>query len=130
MSNAPKLNGLATATIYPSRFVTQSTTDFQFTQSTTGDLPIGISQEWTHDAPIPSAATGAAAAGQELSVYGLGQICFLMCGTGVTSGDFLKPDTNGKALVATVGTDKFGAQAVASGASGELVRVIVTQSGH
>ena len=125
MSNAPLLSMFATGTIEPSRFVTLSAAaDYTAAQSGTGEKPIGVSQEWSRLTPLPGAATRAATTGEEFGAYGVGQVCYLECGTAIVRADYLKPDTNGKAIKAA-GTDYFGAQALASGAVNTVIRVLV-----
>lgn len=120
----------AATTIRPSRFVTMSVThDSKVDESNAGDTGIlGISAEWTQDAPIPSETTGdAAASGEQVRIYGLADICFLELGSGGAQvGDWLKPDNDGKGVTATIGTDFIGARALETGADGDKVRVQVT----
>jgi len=122
------LNYVAGGTIEPSRFVKASTVaDFQALQCGAGEKAIGVSQEGSYLYPStsnPSNPTYAATTGESLFVYAVGSICYLTCGSGVTQGDFLKSDSTGQALTATVG-DYFGAQAHQSGASGEKILVEV-----
>ena len=120
----------ANGTIRPSVFVTLDTAgDEQVVQSTTGDLPFGVSQEGMKRTPglTGSDNTVAAEAGDLLRIYGLGDDCLLYCGGTVTAADFLKPTGGGLAITATVGTDKIGAQALQSGTSGQKIRVRVVQ---
>ena len=127
MSNAPAFSLFATGTIEPSRFVTLSAAaDFTAEQSAAGEKPLGVSQEWSRLTPLTGAATYAAANGQEVSVYSLGQVCYLAAGTGIARGDLLKPDADGKALKAGT-SDKYGAIALESGVSGQLIRVQVRE---
>jgi hypothetical protein len=127
MSNAPALSLFATGTIEPSRFVTLSdASNFYCKQSGSGDKPLGVSQEFSRLTPLPGASTYAATTGEELGVYTVGQVCYLECGTAITRGDYLKPDANGKALN-SASTNKYGAVALESGASGNLIRVQVRE---
>ena len=127
MTNAPALSLFATGTIEPSRFVTLSAaSDFYCKQSGSGDKPLGISQEFSKLTPLPSAATYAATTGQEIGVYTVGQVCYLTCGTAITHGDFLIPDASGQAINGA-STEKYGAVALESGASGDLIRVQVRE---
>lgn len=119
---------MANGNIYPCRFVKLDTTaDHKVLQSGAGDLSIGISQEGTNQAPIPEASTQyAAAAGQALKVYGVGERCKLEIGSGgCTAGDLLKPDADGKGVAVTAG-NTYGAVALTTSAAGELAEVVVT----
>lgn len=121
---------LAAGQIFPSRFVKLATTglDSQVLQAGDGNATLGISQEWMHDAPIPSETTGdAAASGEAIRVYGTGDVCLLeLGGTVVTSAPHIKSDTNGKGVAATLGTDNVSAIALEQGVSGEKIRVYIT----
>lgn len=115
--------------IAPSRFVKAGSTDFEVLQATANAQILGIAQEGTREAPIPSVSTNLAASDTEtLSVYGLTEECLLELGGTVTVGARLKSDANGKGVAAaTTGTtaQEYGAIALEGGASGELIRVQV-----
>lgn len=140
--------GQSSGTILVSSFVAiDPTANFTFRQASsaangaTTDPPIGISQPGTVIAPNlvnalnfnntgAAAAQGVAAfAGQELQIFGPGDICWLTVGTGggstpVLAGSFLSVDGGGNGAVVTSGS----AQArsfQASSASGDLIQVIV-----
>jgi hypothetical protein len=101
--------------------------NFTAKQSVVGEKPLGVSQEWSRLTPLPGAATYAAADGNEVSVYSLGQVCYLTCGTAsITRGAQLKPDALGKAQVA-VSTNAYGALALESGVAGSLIRVVIRE---
>lgn len=122
----------ANGNIATSVFVTLDTAgDEQCVQSTTGDLPFGISQEGMKAAPglAGSDNTIAAAAGDLLRVYTIGDDCLLSVGGTVTRGDFLKPTGGGLGITATVGSDNVGAQALQSGTSGQKIRVQIVRFG-
>lgn len=133
------LNGYpvaANGNITVSSFVDiDATAQFRVKQSGTGSRPVGISQIGPQTAPglvygltqgstnpVPYAAT----AGKELEIFGPGDICWLMVGTGggVTAGDFLKPDAQGNALTTTTPNDIVAAQTFQSGNAGNLVVVV------
>ncbi len=126
------LNFVASSTIQPARFVTPSG-DNTVTQSVLGDEPIGISGVAVKYAPIPQITNNPGAeAGDTLQVYGLGDYCLLVLGSGgCNAGDFLKPDGSGQGIVSgNTAVDAVGARAVNGGAVGEFVRVqIVTGRG-
>lgn len=118
---------VAGGNISPSRFVTQSTTDWKVTQSGAGSKVLGVSQVGTNFAPIPEVSSPyAAIAGQQLSVFEDGEECLLELGGSVTAGDELKSDASGKGVVlAGSGAENIGALALQSGSSGELIKVRV-----
>lgn len=121
---------MATGDVNPSRFITLTAgADHVCSQSTTGDLPIGISQEYAHYAPYGSNSTLAASSAQSIAFYGVGEYCLLELGGTVANGDPLKPDSSGKGVVGTVGSDKIGARATEAGVSGTLIRVLVQPIG-
>lgn len=124
---APNISMMATGDIYPSRFVTPTAGgDRAVSQSTTGDLPIGISAEYAHYAPYGSSnSTLAASSAQSIAFYGIGEVCPLEIAGTVQTGDFLKSDTSGKGVVGTLQTDKIGARALEAGTSGSIIRVYV-----
>jgi hypothetical protein len=131
------LNGLklvATTTIYPSTFCTiDSASNFGVKPATLAtDFPIAVSQPGT--AQFPGAANAidgstsaqpAAQSGQELGLFGVGDICDITVGSAaVTAGQRLTNDGNANAIPATSGK-YYGAIALQSGAVGELIQVLV-----
>jgi len=125
--NTPVLSLTATGDIRPSRFVSMSTAaDFTAAESNAGDWVVGVSQVGTRDAPgLSGAGTDAAQTGESFHAFANGQIAWLECGTTITRADLLKPDNDGKAIVGTAGV-YYGAQALESGVTGDLIYVIVT----
>ena len=125
--NTPLLSLVATGDIRPSRFVSMSTAaDFTVAESNAGDWVLGVSQMGTRDAPgLSGAGTDAAQPGENLHIFTNGQTACLECGTTITRADILKPDGDGKAIIGTTGV-YYGAQALESGVSGDLIQVIVT----
>lgn len=119
-------NFQATGNINPSVFVKIDTSnDNSVVQCVGSDQAIGVSQEFSKLAPIPGAASLAAASGDNVRVYGLGAICLLTAGSaGYTRGDKLKPDANGNAITAS-SNDLFGAIALESAVAAALGRVQV-----
>jgi len=130
-------NFIATGTIAPFRFVVLDTTSanlFSVLQANGNQgTIIGISQPGTHDAPGTSGAgTDAADSGETLTVFGPGDVCLLELGTGgVTAGDFVAPDTNGKGVTVTAAAtvQYIGAKALETGVAGDRVRVVVVLGG-
>lgn len=122
--SSPLLGLVATGNIAPSRFVKLSGS-FGAAQAAADDRPIGISGEYTkrHDSTLH------AESGDQVLVYGLGQVCLLEVSANVAAGQLLKSDANGAGVpVATNATPTqqwFGAVALESRSSGELCRVQV-----
>jgi len=112
--------------IAPSRFVKLSTAaDNTALQCGAGEMPVGVSQRGTRNAPYSSLDDGyAAIAGENLQVHGLGDLAVVECGGTVTAGTSVKADTDGKAVNASAG-DKCGGFAHQSGSSGLLVLVLI-----
>lgn len=114
--------------IYPSRFVKLSTAaDNTALQAGANDPQIGISQVGTKDAPgLTGASAYAAEAGDNIQIWGLGDICLLEAGAGGwTRGDRLKSDADGKGVpIAGTGANQHvGAYALESAAANEFGRV-------
>lgn len=127
-------NFLADGDINPSRFVGPSLSNPNrvvqcdpFGDGGKSAAPIGVSQQGTKAAPIPSASTLAAAQGDPIKVYGDGEQCLLEYGGTVTQGDYLVPDTDGKAVTMQTSGEvqSYGAIALESGSSGDKRRVLV-----
>lgn len=119
---------VATGTIAPSRFVKPNVAlDHAVQQADAASLPIGISQENMKLAQFDlyAANTAAAASGDPINVYTEGEECLLELGGTVTAGVGLKPDADGKGVLATMGTDAIGARSLEQGVSGDLIRVQV-----
>lgn len=137
------LNGYpvaATGPITVSTFVDIDTTvNFGVKQAGTGSRPIGISQAGPLQSPnlanIFSAGAVnpspgiAATAGYQLGIFGPGDMCWLLLGTGggCNAGAYLKPDPNGRGLATTSTNDVVAAQAFQSGNAGDLVVVYCMQ---
>lgn len=127
---APNKGLFATGTIQPCRFISvNNAADSAVTASASGDLPIGVSAEYAHDAPFGSTNnTYAAASGQNVAFYGIGEICLLELTGTVAAGDYLKVDSAGTAITGTIQTDKIGAQALEAGVTGSFIRVYVMRN--
>lgn len=114
--------------IRPHRFVKISTVaNATLLEADAGELPIGISQPGTKEAPgLNGASTLAAAAGDEMMFYPPGTETLLYIGSGgVTSGSHLKSDADGKGVTAGTDKDAYGAIALESALENELCRVLV-----
>ncbi len=117
---------VAGGNISPSRFVMMDTSaNSQVLQSTVGSLSVGISHEGTLQAPLPSVTGYAGTAGGPVMVYGLGDTCSVVLGSGgCTSGHYLTSDSSGQAVIAT-GSNAYYALSKGTAAAGALVRVQV-----
>jgi hypothetical protein len=117
-------NFKASGTIAVSTFVKVSGSN-TCAQAGSGDVPIGVAQEWANAAPISGASTSAAVSGDQVKVYGLGDICLLQSSTaGWTAGDQLKPDSSGNGVAAS-SNDTYGAIALETISGSALGRVQV-----
>jgi len=133
LSNATFVAG---GTINPCRFVTMvpllysgtTTPSADFTvwpatagTSSKGDRVIGVSQEGTG---LWSTST-AAVAGDQLRVFGPGEVALVECGGTVTAGAWVKSDANGKAVVASADEDFVGGIALQAGADGTKIQIYI-----
>ena|SRR5579859_2244988 len=124
---------IAGGNIAPSVFVTPDTTvpGGQVVQAAATDKVVGISQPGTRQAPLPGLDDGyCAIATQGLVVYDENDVCWLQIGGTVTVGDFLKPTTGGVGITTTTDGDFYGARALESGVSGDLINVEVRFGFH
>lgn len=119
-------NFIAGETLYPNRFVVRDATDDNtVNMATAGLLAIGITHEGSKYAPIPEVATVTLAeAGDGVRVHGDGEEAYLDIAGTVTPDDYLKPDADGKGVVASA-ANPFSAIALQNGSSGEQIRVLV-----
>lgn len=76
-----------------------------------GDEAYGVSHEGTREAPIPGVTPLHAASGESALIYGPGDNCEVLAAEAISAGDFLRPNSAGKAVVAADGENYF-AQAV------------------
>lgn len=123
-----RLNGTANGTINPSRFcITDTSVSNAFDQaSANSQFLIGVSQEYSKNAPIPGASQEAADAGDPVFVYSVGEVCLLQSTTaGWTAGDRLTSDANGNGVTAS-GTQYYGAIARSTLSGAGLGNVEVT----
>lgn len=114
--------------IRPCRFVTQDpSNDYKVLESNANDRPIGISQEGYRAPNLPdqTAQTLAAQDGDQVTIYGEGEICLLEINDTIVAGNLLKPDANGLGVLAETDGDATGAEALESGAANDKIRVIV-----
>ena len=116
----------ANGDIYPCRFVKLDPADGKVVQCLAGDLPFGISQEGTRRSPYVDPSGKAAAAGEPLAVYTLGERALLQVNGPVTPELRLKADANGMGIaVASPSVDAYGGIALFNGAAGKLIETLV-----
>lgn len=116
---------IAGGNIGSSRFVSiQPGESNAILQSVAGQHAIGISQEGSREAPIPGAGVLAALEGEICDVYGLGDSCEVEAAATIAAGDYIKPDANGKAVVALAG-DRYSAIARVDAATNTRVKVVI-----
>jgi hypothetical protein len=104
MPNTPP-NLIARGNISASRFVKLDTaTNFGVVQATANSKNIGVIYEGTNQAPLSDIVTTdyAAKSGQEIRLYGDGDVCSVIAGAAVTAGDLVKSDANGYAVTTAV----------------------------
>jgi hypothetical protein len=125
---------IAGGDIFPARFV-RITGEFTISQcSASTQSIIGVSQEGTFAPPNLATLLGgtesgvAASVGKTLKVFGLGDVCMIVAGTGgVTAGTKVKSDADGKAINigVTAGTYNVGGTALNTVNAGEKVLIQV-----
>lgn len=111
--------------INPARFCTIDTTaNATVVESNSGDVKVvGISTEATKNAPQEGGSTLAAAANDVLRMYPRGSDPLLTLGVGgCIAGDWLKPDNDGKGVVAASASVAH-AMAFEAGSADEKVKV-------
>lgn len=116
--------------INPCRFV-DITGSFTVSEADASDIPLGISGEATRDAPLPSGQSALhAKSGDAATVYVMGNVCLLEIGTGgVTAGDRLKPDADGKGITSGTAGEIVGAVALETASADEFAKVFVLSPG-
>ncbi|MGV3485962.1 MAG: hypothetical protein ACO1RT_16220 [Planctomycetaceae bacterium] len=120
-----KRSYLVGGNIYPSRFVKiEAGESNTILQSGAGDHSIGVSHEGTREAPIPGASAFAGIEGDLVEIYGLGQPCEVLAAATIAAGDYLRPDADGKAVMAVPG-ERYSAIADSDCASGEKCKCTV-----
>lgn len=111
--------------ISPSRFVSMSAGNPYTAVQCDGSLePVGISQKWLE----LYNATYHATSGRPVSVLGVGATALLELGGTVSAGDFIKSDSSGKGVKASLtlsSHQSVGARALDNGFSGEKIEVRV-----
>jgi hypothetical protein len=99
-------NYVAGEDLYPKRFVKRATDEgnavLMNDSGTTAS--VGVTQNGTREAPIPSVTEALAAKdGEPVRVHGLGDTCEVESGEALTDGAELMAGTNGVAMLATAG---------------------------
>ena len=116
----------ANGDIFPSRFVKLDPADGKVVQCLAGDLPFGISQEGTRRSPYVDPSGKAAAAGEPVLVYTLGERALLQVNATITPQTRLKADANGMGIpVVSPSVDAYGGIALFNGAAGKLIETLV-----
>jgi hypothetical protein len=116
---------IAGGSISPSRFVSiQAGESNAILQSTARQHAIGISHEGSREAPIPGASVLAVLAGEICEVYGLGESCEVEAAANIAAGDYLRPDADGRAVVALPG-ERYSAISRVDASSGTRVKVVI-----
>lgn len=116
--------------VRPSRFVNgYASADNTVEEADANDFVCGISSEGSREPNLPSVATIlAGTTGDQMKVYGDGQICLLEIADTVTRFTLLKSDADGcgvPALLTGTTIQNVGAEALQSGAAGEKIKVRV-----
>lgn len=129
MPNTPP-NLQAGGTIRPCRFV-KVTDDHVGSEADANERVIGISGVDTNQPPLSDLVSSSnhATVGQQLKLFGEGDVCLLEIGDTVTASQLLKSDADGKGVpIATTGTtiQNIGARALQGGAAGAFIQVQVT----
>ena len=118
----------ASGNITPYSFVkTYTSADNTVALAGAGEQIFGISQPSTRRTPYSSLDDGYAAIdGEDLDVFSVGEVCLLRIAGTITPGTRLKSDASGFAVAVASNNDEYGAVALGSGVSGELIMVQVT----
>ena len=125
-----QIQHIAGGDIYPSRFVKLSTAaDYTLLQAGANERVFGVATNATKDAPLSGASSLAAAATYPVATNPVGSIALVEVGSGgITRGDMVKSDSNGKAVTAaSTGTTVqwIGGEALESAAAGEFAKILV-----
>lgn len=123
---------VASGNINPSVFVKLDTSNnFSVLQAGANARTIGITSEGTKYAPGTNSNTYNAVQGDEVTVYGLGDVCLLTIGSGgCTVGDLLESDANGAGVTSTTSGHAVGAVALETRAYNEKARVQIVFMNH
>lgn len=119
---------VAGGNIAPSRFTEHTATEGQVTQCGNTEKMNGVSQQGTRRTPHEDIDDGyAAISGENIRVYGPGEICWLEAGGTVAVDDRLGSDADGKGVATTSDNAWVGAKALTPAVSGQLCKVMVIE---
>ncbi len=126
---AGSVSVVAGGNISPNCFVKLSTTaDRTVLMAGAGDRIFGVSQQFHRFPPWEGLDDGyIAIANESCSVWTMdtNTEALVQCGGTVTQGDYVKSDGSGHAVTAGSDGDEFGGQALESGVSGTLIKVLL-----
>lgn len=88
-----------------------------------GDLAFGVTMEGSNAAPIPGITQYAAATGESLTVYTIGDTCEVICGAAVNAGAYVKPDAAAKAVAASSTNPYSGIALNTTTAAGQKLKI-------
>ena len=106
-----RFNAIAEAIVNEYRFVKMGTADDKVIQATAGAKILGISPDYI-------------AAGKAIAPQTAGQ-AELILGGGITRGQKIKSDADGKGVYADTNKDEYGAVALRSGVAGDVIPVLI-----
>ena len=118
---------IAGGDINPARFVSLSTSaNNTVVESNAGDTTVvGITDESTKNAPQTGGSTLHAEDNDHVRMHQYGEDCLVKVGTGgLTAGDYVKPDADGKGVTASTTADVAFAIAFETATAGDLARVM------
>jgi hypothetical protein len=108
----------------PSRFVKISA-NHTVTKCTAGERAFGVTHEGSREAPIPGVTPLVAKGGETARVYGAGESCEIVAGGTVNAGQYVKPDSDARAVACST-SEIFSAVARSSTtAAGQLLKVTI-----
>lgn len=120
---------IADGNIGPMLFVTPTSVsgDNRVLLAGAGSMILGVSQPQQRYGPWGPIQDGnAAVQGEQLRVYGPGEICWLIVGGTVSVGNRLKSNSSGQGIATTSDGDEYGAIALEAGTANQQIRVMVT----
>lgn len=126
--NAITINMIAGGNVLPKTFVKGDTSNsLTCLQAGAGDVPIGVTGNWTRYAPGTASDDGFQAVATEFpEAVAVGGITPITAGAAFGAFVFLKPDAAGKAIATTAVSDIPGAFSLeAAAGAGEAIRCLV-----
>jgi len=93
------------------------------------DQIIGVAENGPRTNPLTMGSTTlydgfAAISGEDVNIYGVGEVCMLRLGATVVPGALLTADSSGRGITATTG-QHYGARAQMNGVIDQLIEVLV-----